>query len=125
MDRSDNGRVMRIAEKWQNAINISNKGYYITYIGMFAAFFLCFVFGYVMFGCGFIWATDGLEQQYMFFILQGEWLRELLSNIFIEHTFTIPMWTDMVGYGADYVVSVGNTLGNPILAFCFCNAGKC
>lgn len=115
MDRSDNGRVMRIAEKWQNAINISNKGYYITYIGMFAAFFLCFVFGYVMFGCGFIWATDGLEQQYMFFILQGEWLRELLSNIFIEHTFTIPMWTDMVGYGADYVVSVGNTLGNPIL----------
>lgn len=115
MDRSNNGRVMRIAEKWQNAINISNKGYYITYVGMFAAFFLCFVFGYAMFGRGFIWATDGLEQQYMFFILQGEWLRELLSNIFIDHTFTIPMWTDMVGYGADYVVSVGNTLGNPIL----------
>lgn len=115
MDRSNNGRVMRIAEKWQNAINISNKGYYITYVGMFAAFFLCFVFGYAMFGRGFIWATDGLEQQYMFFILQGEWLRELLNNIFIEHTFIIPMWTDMVGYGADYVVSVGNTLGNPIL----------
>lgn len=115
MDRSNNRRVMRIAEKWQNAINISNKGYYITYVGMFAAFFLCFVFGYAMFGRGFIWATDGLEQQYMFFILQGEWLRELLNNIFIEHTFIIPMWTDMVGYGADYVVSVGNTLGNPIL----------
>ena len=113
--KASKSHLISVLNKWQSAIDSSVKNYYVSYIGMFLLLFLCFVFGYLMFGRGFIWATDGLEQQYMFFILQGEWLRELLNNIFIEHTFIIPMWTDMVGYGADYVVSVGNTLGNPIL----------
>ena len=113
--KASKSRLISVLNKWQSAIDSSAKKYYVSYIGMFLLLFLCFVFGYLMFGRGFIWATDGLEQQYMFFILQGEWLRELLNNIFIEHTFIIPMWTDMVGYGADYVESVGNTLGNPIL----------
>lgn len=115
MGRSGNSRSGSLFEKWQNAVDGSKKGLYLSYLGLFIIFFILFAFGYLMYGRGFIWATDGLEQQYMFFILQGEWLRELLSNVFVEHSFVVPMWTDMVGYGADYVVSVGNTLGNPIL----------
>ena len=50
----------------------------------------------------------------MFFIMQGEWLRELLTNVFISHSFVVPMWSESIGYGGDYIYSLGNTLGNPI-----------
>ena len=115
MERSKESKVGSLLTKWQEVVDGSRKGFFISYVVLFAFFFVLFISGYLIHGRGFIWATDGLEQQYMFFVLQGEWLRELLSNIFIEHSFIVPMWTDMVGYGADYVVSVGNTLGNPIL----------
>lgn len=115
MKRSGGSRFGLLLGKWQVVIDDSKKGFYLSYLGLFCLFFILFTFGFLIYKRGFIWATDGLEQQYMFFILQGEWLRELLTNIFIEHTFVVPMWTDTVGYGADYVVSVGNTLGNPIL----------
>ena len=101
-------------QKIANRIDESNKSFWTTYIVLFAFFFLCFWFGFLIHGKGFIWSVDGLEQQYMFFILQGEWFRDLLSNVFVAHTFEIPMWTPDVGYGADYFISISNTFGNPI-----------
>lgn len=101
-------------QKIANRIDESNKSFWTTYIALFAFFFLCFWFGFLIHGKGFIWSVDGLEQQYMFFILQGEWFRDLLSNVFVAHTFEIPMWTPDVGYGADYFISISNTFGNPI-----------
>lgn len=109
-----NNRGMAIIQTWQTAIDGSKKVYYGTYGLLFLLCFSMFAFGIIFRGGSFIWTVDGLEQQYMFFILQGEWLRELLANVFINHSFDIPMWTDSVGYGADYIVSIGNTLGNPI-----------
>lgn len=101
-------------QKIANRIDKSNKSFWTTYIVLSAFFFLCFWFGFLIHGKGFIWSVDGLEQQYMFFILQGEWFRDLLSNVFVAHTFEIPMWTPDVGYGADYFISISNTFGNPI-----------
>ncbi|MEF2655790.1 MAG: YfhO family protein [Eggerthellaceae bacterium] len=115
MEQQEENRLGSLVAKWQVVVDESRKGFYLSYVGLFFLFLVLFMSGYLIYGRGFIWATDGLEQQYMFFILQGEWLRELLVNVFVEHTFIVPMWTDTVGYGADYVVSVGNTLGNPIL----------
>lgn len=115
MERSQKNRLSLLIEKWIAAMENSNRGFYLSYIVLFCLFFLLFASGLLVNKRGFIWATDGLEQQYMFFIMQGEWLRELLHNFFIDHSFVVPMWTDMVGYGADYVISVGNTLGDPIM----------
>ena len=103
-------RIQNIADR----IDESNKAFWAAYIVLFVFFFFCFWFGFLIHGKGFIWCVDGLEQQYMFFILQGEWFRSLLSNIFITHTFEVPMWTPEVGYGADYFISISNTFGNPI-----------
>ncbi|MCF0103828.1 MAG: YfhO family protein [Eggerthellaceae bacterium] len=61
----------------------------------------------------FLWKVDGLEQQYPFFILFGKWLRELLTNL-ASFNFTIPMWTEYVGYGAEYLFLVFSCFGNPI-----------
>ena len=101
-------------ERLSSKIEESNKTLWITYTVLFIFFFLVFWSGFLIHGKGFVWTVDGLEQQYMFFILQGEWFRTLLSNIFVTHTFEIPMWTSSVGYGADYFISIGNTFGNPI-----------
>jgi uncharacterized membrane protein YfhO len=101
-------------ERLSNKIEESNKTLWITYTVLFIFFFLVFWSGFLIHGKTFIWCDDGFEQQYMFFILQGEWFRTLLSNIFVTHTFEIPMWTASVGYGADYFISIGNTFGNPI-----------
>lgn len=95
-------------------MNDSKRVYVAVYSLLFLLLFACFSFGCIARGKGFIWSVDGLEQQYAYFIMQGNWIRGLLSNIFIEHSFAIPMWTDSIGYGADYVYSLGNTMGNPI-----------
>ena len=86
----------------------------VAYIVIFVIVFLFSTSALWMRGKGFIWIDDGLEQQYTFFLMEGEWLRELFSNIFVNHSFVLPMWTNEVGYGADYFISVMNTLGNPI-----------
>lgn len=86
----------------------------LLYSALFLLCFALFSLGCLVFGKGFIWSVDGLEQQYSFFVMQGNWIRELITNIFVDHSFVIPMWTESVGYGADYIYSLGNTLGNPI-----------
>ena len=98
MERSQKNRLSLLIEKWIAAMENSNRGFYLSYIVLFCLFFLLFASGLLVNKRGFIWATDGLEQQYMFFIMQGEWLRELLHNFFIDHSFVVPMWTDMVGF---------------------------
>ena len=61
-------------QKIANRIDKSNKSFWTTYIVLSAFFFLCFWFGFLIHGKGFIWSVDGLEQQYMFFILQASGL---------------------------------------------------
>lgn len=102
------------ANKLKAMLESSKRIFFFSYVVLFCFFMLLFSFGYLLYGKSFIWTVDGLEQQYMFFIMQGEWLRELLSNIFIKHSFIVPMWSESIGYGADYIYSLGNTLGNPI-----------
>lgn len=111
---SETRKRMSLPERLDAFVRGSRRGLLLSYLALFVVFLALFSSGLLVNGKGFIWYIDGLEQQYMFFIMQGEWLRELLSNIFIDHSFTIPMWSDRIGYGADYVLSVQNTLGNPI-----------
>ena len=101
-------------DRWAKSISSMNKlAFWVTYVATFAVMFATFFFGLICHGKGFIWGTDGLEQQYMFFIQEGQWLRELIGNIGAG-TFEIPMWSQQVGYGADYIYSADITLTNPI-----------
>lgn len=104
----------KCANRLKDSIESSKRVFFLSYVFLFFSFMLFFSFGYLLYGKSFIWTVDGLEQQYMFFIMQGEWLRELLTNVFISHSFVVPMWSESIGYGGDYIYSLGNTLGNPI-----------
>ena len=91
----------------------SRRTYWVSFLVVFAvAFLLAFGTIWIM-GGSLVWKYDGFEQQYPFFVMEGDWLRALLSNL-ASGTFEVPMWDPLVGYGADYVISASNTLGNPI-----------
>lgn len=78
---------------------------------------------FFVFRKGFIWSVDGFQQQYPFFVYEGTWLRELLSNIFVKHSFVVPMWSDLLGYGQDSINFLADMLGNPFnLVSVFCTA---
>lgn len=115
----------KACERIDAALNGSKLAYILIYSCLFIPFFVLFSSSCWIGGRSFIWWVDGFEQQYPFFILEGRWLRELIKNFFVYHTFEIPMWSHLVGYGADYFDSINNTLGNPInLLSVFSNAGN-
>ena len=47
---------------------------------------------------------DGTSQQLVYFAYSGKWIREILHNIFIEHTIVIPMWDMSIGMGSDLLI---------------------
>lgn len=67
-------------------------------------------------GKSFFWQYDGLLQQYVWFVYTGQWLRELAGNVFIEHTFVIPMWEMHAGFGIDALRTVAYMAVNPFYA---------
>lgn len=46
---------------------------------------------------------DGQSQHFLSFVYFGEYVRELLKNIFIEHSFSIPTYDFSIGYGQDII----------------------
>ena len=97
----------------QRCVKRITSSVYFRFTALFAAAFLLSALSLIASNKGYIWQDDGLEQQYTFFLLEGKWLRELFSS-FLSGSPSIPMWSNEIGYGADYFVSVMNTIGNPI-----------
>lgn len=117
------GVMDKACERIEEALDGTKSKFVFIYSCLFVPFFLLFSSSCWLGNRSFIWWVDGFEQQYPFFILEGRWLREFLRNIFVTHTFEVPMWSQLIGYGADYFVSINNTLGNPInLISVFSNA---
>ena len=67
-------------------------------------------------GKSFIWVADYLSQQYVWFVYTGQWLREVATSIFVDHTFEIPLWTMDSGFGTDTVQALVCTVVNPFYA---------
>lgn len=108
-------RVKQFVRSWKALIDQGSVYCLIaTYALLFAICFMGFASGIYIAHSTFIWQIDGFEQQYPFFASEGEWLRSLLSNVFVTHTFEIPQWTWNEGYGGDYFFIVMYCLGNPI-----------
>ena len=54
----------------------------------------------------FVWHLDGLVQHNLALSYYGSWLREIAKNIFIEHSFAIPMWNFGIGFGGDVITTL-------------------
>lgn len=92
----------------------SRLSYLCVYTTVFLVLFLAMSFSFFIAGKGFIWDIDGLNQQYVFFAYEGEWLRELLYNLFVARTGDIPAWSMQIGYGADVLMTLLPGLGDPL-----------
>lgn len=108
-------------KNWRNAIGRyfsrlgagDRKTYWASFGIMFAIMFLCMAASLIVLGKSFIWRDDGLTQQYTSFILLGDWYRSLFDNFFVNRTFVVPMWTEIVGYGEDLILTLSSYIANP------------
>ncbi|MBD5542784.1 MAG: YfhO family protein [Lachnospiraceae bacterium] len=94
-------------------------GEYVKFYLLYTAVFVCtaaLVFtAFMKGGKSFIWRPDGLKQHYLSLAYYGEYLREIIHNLFVEHKFLIPMWDMNIGYGADILLTLHYyVLGDPL-----------
>lgn len=97
---------------WKKGISKENTQkkykYFITYTLVFLILFLgCFAIYFIKYHKAFFRSYDGIDQHYLNFLNCGKWLREIFKNIFINHSFVIPMWNNGIGFGADVLISNG------------------
>lgn len=88
-------------------------------IGTYSAMFL--IAGLVTFAyfliCqkSLVWKLDGYSQHYVALSYYGDWLRTVFSNIFINHSFVVPMFDFNIGYGADILTTLNYyVIGDPL-----------
>lgn len=55
---------------------------------------------------------DGIYQQYTYFAYTGSWIKQLLSNLFIDHIFEIPMWNMSIGMGGDSLIFLSSVVSS-------------
>ena len=105
-------RLDRILAWAQRKIR-SNAGFALVFGLLFVIAWIPVLLTLLSSGKSFFWQIDGLSQQYAWFVYTGQWIRELLSNVFVTHTFEVPLWTMDSGYGTDVIQSFASTLVNP------------
>ena len=70
---------------------------------------------FVINGKTFVWHVDGYDQHMVALTYYGQWLRQIFRSIFIDHTFTIPMWNFTIGYGGDVLTTFNYyVIGDPL-----------
>ena len=82
----------------------SQKRYYLIYSLAFAVMaFFCFSW-FILTGKALIWfSEDGWYQHYKSLVYYGEYLRQILKNLILEHRLVIPHWDFYIGEGADII----------------------
>ncbi|MCD7949338.1 MAG: YfhO family protein [Erysipelotrichaceae bacterium] len=66
----------------------------------------------------FVWYLDGWKQHYKALVYYGNWLRTIINNIFINHTFEIPTYSFSIGYGSDIITTLQYyVIGDPLTIF--------
>lgn len=63
----------------------------------------------------FIWKSDGWTQQYKTLVYWGRYLRSLIRQVLIDHSFSIPEWDFAIGEGGDILTTFQcHVIGDPL-----------
>ena len=93
----------------------NRRRFYAVYTALALIFFAGIYFLFFRAGKSLVWSSDGMKQHYISLAYYGNYLRSIVKNIFIEHTFEIPLWDLHIGYGADIVSTLNYyVLGDPL-----------
>lgn len=82
------------------------KKFYGIYTLLACLLFLWIFLIHLSTGKSSIWENDAIKQHYISLAYYGNYLRDILKNIFIHHTFELPMWDMHIGYGADVITTL-------------------
>lgn len=96
--------------------------YYLIYSLIFLVAICLVMSVFIVNKRSFVWygiaEEDGLVQHYSAFVYLGEYLRDIFYNIFISHSFEIPLWDPNVGFGSDIITTFNcYVLGDPLGIF--------
>lgn len=90
------------------------RKYYLVYTLVFCIlFFLCFGIYLLVYKKSFFRSYDGFDQHYISFMYLGYWGRSIIRNLFLNHSFSIPLWNQAIGYGADIPTSLAAYIWDP------------
>lgn len=98
---------------WSSRKLGSKGGFALLFFLLFTITWIPIIATVLAAGKSFFWIIDGLSQQYVWFVYTGQWLRDVASAIFVDHTFEIPQWTMDAGYGSDIILSFSSSFANP------------
>lgn len=92
----------------------ANKKYFIQYTIVFLLlFFLCFGIYLICYKKAFFRSFDGFDQHYISFMYLGKWGRSIIKDLFVNHHFSVPLWSQAIGYGGDIPTSLAAYLWDP------------
>ena len=91
------------------------KNNIIKYTLVFALTALLTYIYFIINSKSFVWHVDGYDQHVIALSYYGQWLRQIVRSVFIEHTFTFPMWNFTIGYGGDVLTTFNYyVIGDPL-----------
>ena len=95
--------------------------YYSLYTVIFAVLSFLVFFIFIKNGRSFVYEAkgeDGIAQHYMSLVYLGNYLRDILQNLFVNHKLIIPQWDTTLGLGADVITTMNYyVLGDPLNLF--------
>ncbi|MBP5772931.1 MAG: YfhO family protein [Eubacterium sp.] len=96
-------------------MSLKIKDYKIKYTIIFALTAILTYLYFIINSKSFVWHVDGYDQHVIALSYYGQWLRQIVRSIFIEHTFTFPMWNFTIGYGGDVLTTFNYyVIGDPL-----------
>ena len=105
---------------------IFGRSFLIRYTLLFVLTSFVVFLWYFLTGRTFIWHADGLTQHYNALIFYGDYLREVLRTVFVEHSLNIPSFSFSIGEGGDILTTLHYyCIGDPLCALSvFFNEGN-
>ncbi|MDO5292540.1 MAG: YfhO family protein [bacterium] len=102
-----------IIKKTEDTIHKMN--YYLLYTMVFAILCMAVFSFFFLNGKSLITRGDGLSQHFNALTYYGEWLREIIKGVVVDHKFEIPMWDLSIGYGVDVITTLHYyVMGDPL-----------
>ncbi len=100
-------------------MNKNNKKQSIGIVLLYTALFvlMCLlVFGiHWKKGLSFIFSTDGWNQHFRALQFYSDWLQQIVRGVIKDFHFSIPLWSDVMGYGADVISTLHYyVIGDPL-----------
>lgn len=101
------------------AKELSTKSYYLLYTLIFSFLSLCIFSFFLYHGKSLVASDDGIMdgviQHLTSLAYYGEYLREIIRNLWINHTLEIPTYDPNIGFGGDILTTLSNyVIGDPL-----------